>query len=99
MVTTKRAAWRSSKTLLDRVHELPGVESASLTTAVPMGYFNNADTLTIDGFEPPAGQAAPFAVYGVISPEYFRTLQIPLLRGQDFHGRGRQNCAARGDGE
>ena len=72
------------KALLDRVHELPGVESASLTTAVPMGYFNNADTLTIDGFDPPAGQAAPFAVYGMISPEYFRTLQIPLLRGRTF---------------
>ena len=72
------------KALLDRVHELPGVESASLTTAVPMGYFNNADTLTIDGFVPPAGQAAPFAVYGMISPEYFRTLQIPLLRGRTF---------------
>ena len=72
------------KTVLDRVRELPGVESASLTNAVPMGYFNDADTLTIDGFEPPAGQAAPFAFYGVISPDYFRTLQIPLLRGRTF---------------
>jgi len=72
------------KTVLDRVRELPGVESASLTNAVPMGYFNDADTLTIDGFEPPAGQATPFAFYGVISPDYFRTLQIPLLRGRTF---------------
>ena len=72
------------KTVLDRVRELPGVESASLTSAVPLGYFNNADTLTIDGFQPPPGQAAPFAAYSVITPDYFRTLQIPLVRGRTF---------------
>src|SRR5271163_4823600 len=72
------------KTLLDRVRELPGVESASLTSAVPMGYFDNADTLTIVGFNQPAGQPAPFAVYGLISPDYFHTLQIPLVRGRMF---------------
>jgi macrolide transport system ATP-binding/permease protein len=72
------------KTLIERVRELPGVESASLSTAVPMGYFNNADTLTIEGFEQPAGQAAPYAVYGLITSDYFRTMQIPLLRGRIF---------------
>jgi len=72
------------KTLLNRVRELPGVESASLTSAVPMGYFNNADTLTIEGFEQPAGQAAPYAVYGLITSDYFHTMQIPLLRGRIF---------------
>jgi putative ABC transport system permease protein len=72
------------KTLIERVRELPGVESGSLSTAVPMGYFNNADTLTIEGFEQPAGQAAPYAVYGLITSDYFRTMQIPLLRGRIF---------------
>jgi predicted permease len=72
------------KTLIERVRELPGVESASLTTAVPMGYFNNADTLTIEGFDQPAGQSAPYAVYGLITSEYFHTMQIPLLRGRIF---------------
>jgi macrolide transport system ATP-binding/permease protein len=72
------------KTLIERVRELPGVESASLSTAVPMGYFNNADTLTIEGFEQPSGQAAPYAVYGLITSDYFRTMQIPLLRGRIF---------------
>ena len=75
------------KNVLDRVRELPGVESASFTSAVPLGYFNNSDTLTIDGFEPPPGQPAPFGVYSVISPDYLRTLQIPLMRGRMFAGR------------
>jgi putative ABC transport system permease protein len=72
------------KTLLERVRELPGVESASLTSAVPMGYFNNADTLSIEGFDQPVGQPAPYAVYGLITSDYFRTLQIPLVRGRMF---------------
>ena len=38
------------KSLVERVKEMPGVESASLTTAVPLGYFSSADTLKIEGF-------------------------------------------------
>jgi putative ABC transport system permease protein len=72
------------KTVLDRVKELPGVESAGFTSSVPLGYFNNGDTLTIDGYESAPGQAPPYTVFSVISPEYLNTLQIPLLRGRQF---------------
>jgi len=72
------------KTTIERVRELPGVDSASFTTAVPMGYFNSSDSLTVDGFEPPKGQPAPFAIFSAISPDYFKTLGIPLVRGRAF---------------
>src|SRR5271154_6291202 len=72
------------KATLDRVRELPGVESAGFTTAVPLGYFNSTDTLKIEGFEAAPGQSAPFAVFAFISPDYLKTLQIPLLRGRQF---------------
>ena len=70
------------KSLVERVKEMPGVESASLTTAVPLGYFSSADTLKIEGFEPPPGQAEPFSIFAMISGDYLRTMKIPLLRGR-----------------
>jgi putative ABC transport system permease protein len=72
------------KTLLERVRVLPGVESASIANSIPMGYFNNQDTLTIDGYELPPGQPAPTVVYNVVSTDYFQTLRIPMLRGRVF---------------
>jgi predicted permease len=72
------------KNLLDRLRALPGVESVSTSSSVPMGYINNADTLIIDGYQPPPGQPAPFAFDSAITPDYLQTMGIPLLRGRSF---------------
>ena len=41
------------KNLLQRVRTLPGVVSASTANATPMGYYNNFDSLTVEGYQPP----------------------------------------------
>jgi putative ABC transport system permease protein len=80
------------KNLLARVSSLPGVVSASTATATPMGYYNNGDTLTIEGYQPPAGQPPPSALYNTISTDYFRTMQVPLLRGRAFTDADGENA-------
>lgn len=72
------------KNLLDRVRALPGVQSASIASSVPLGYINSADTLTIEGYQPPPDQPQPVSQYDVISPEYFKTLEIPMVHGRTF---------------
>src|ERR1700677_541288 len=72
------------KNLLARLSSLPGVVSASTATATPMGYYNNVDTLTIEGYQPPAGQPLPRSLYSTISTDYFRTMQVPMLSGRAF---------------
>jgi len=72
------------KTLLERVRTLPGIVSASTASSVPMSYYNNGDGLTIDGYQPPPGQAGAGAFYSVISPVYFETMRIALIRGRAF---------------
>jgi len=75
------------KTLLERVRTLPGVVSATSAMSIPMGLINNmSDTITISSYQPPPGQPVPSARYNIITTEYFRTLQIPLLRGRSFTG-------------
>jgi len=70
--------------LLQRVRALPGVESASTAASVPMGYYNNGDSVEIEGYQPPPSQPKPSMGYNAISPDYFETMRIPIVRGRLF---------------
>lgn len=73
-------------TLLQRVQDLPGVESAALTSAVPLQGDPQMNVgVRIEG-ESDATQPtfAPMASLLSVSPDYFRTLQTPLIAGRAF---------------
>ena len=70
--------------VLQQARHLPGAESASLAASVPMGYYNDATAIVINGYQPPANAPRPYAFDNAISPGYFTTMRIPLLRGRDF---------------
>ena len=80
------------KQLLERVRALPGIESASLALAVPMGYYNNGDTLLIPGYELPAGQPPPIVAFTQISPDYFKTMGIKIEQGRDITEADNENA-------
>jgi predicted permease len=62
----------------------PGVESVGAGTDLPWtGYDENFGGWTIEGKQPPPGEEN-HARYHVASPEYFRAMGIPLLRGRYF---------------
>ncbi len=69
--------------LLRRVGSLPGVRSAAVAMYLPMtGY---AGTPVQDAGKPPLRlNERLIATILVVTPEYFRTLQIPFRRGRDF---------------
>ena len=81
------------KSMLSRVRELPGVESASIASSIPMGLYGNQDSILIEGYEPPPGKPAPFMTYNAVSQDVLKTLGIPLLRGRAFTERDDQNAA------
>jgi len=70
--------------LLTRVRQIGGVETAATASSAPMGYYNNGDSLLIDGYQPPPGQPNPGSQYQVISGDYLGTMRIPLLEGRTF---------------
>ena len=68
--------------LLERLERLPGVTSAALTNGLPMQSINMFG-FHLDGKPlPPGGML--FADYRSVTPGYFGTLGIPLLRGRLF---------------
>jgi predicted permease len=69
--------------VLERVRSLPGVRSASLANWTPLGFSNDSDTFVPEGYVP-GPHEVPSAGVNTVSPGYFATTQIPILRGRDF---------------
>jgi putative ABC transport system permease protein len=66
-----------------RVGELPGVDSSSVATATPLeGSWSTP--FSIVGQPSLEESKRPEAQGFVVGPDYFRTMQIPLLRGRTF---------------
>ena len=70
--------------LLPRVRNLPGVESAAVATDLPLTHTGNSIYVTIEGRpDLPADQQVD-VITRVVSPDYFRTMEIPFVQGRDF---------------
>ena len=74
------------------VKALPGVESAGVSRGLPIGDWAGQFFTTADEPNPLAGHV-PDANYVVVSPDYFRTLDIPLRRGRSFNSHDTQTGA------
>jgi predicted permease len=70
--------------LIERIRTLPGVEAASLSHSTPLD--GNRTGMSIERIEDyeHEGRGHPSADLNVISREYFRTLNVPVLAGRDF---------------
>jgi predicted permease len=70
--------------LLERVRALPGVEAAAIATSVPLDIHG----LPVRGFtlegRAREDQSPDLALTNVVTPDYFRTMGIPVLAGRDF---------------
>lgn len=77
---------------IERVHSLPGVQSAGMVLSLPLG----GDTFNVwRGYIREGRPATPEengdAAFLVATPDYFQTLQIPLIDGRNFTDRDTQN--------
>ncbi len=72
--------------LLERVRALPGVTGAAAGSSVLLGRLPNSSSFTIEGRAEAIQQPLTF---DIITPDFFRVLQVPLLRGRLFSDRDR----------
>jgi predicted permease len=72
--------------ILERVSTLPGVTSATLAGNVPFLSGGSWD-LSIDGYTSAGGEKFVDTNTNQIGPNYFATMQIPLLSGREFTAR------------
>jgi putative ABC transport system permease protein len=70
--------------LVKKVEAVPGVESAAAINNLPLGGSNSSNQFLIEGLaEPPPGQEF-IGRNRSCTPNYFRTMGIPLLKGRAF---------------
>lgn len=70
--------------VLRNVKEVPGVESAGIITFLPLSFNGMNFSFSVEGQPSPSDMKLPFALFRVVSPDYFRAMGIPLLRGRYF---------------
>jgi macrolide transport system ATP-binding/permease protein len=71
--------------LLTRLRRTPGVESVSLAKRIPLGLKGTFSTssIMVEGYQPRKDEH-PWAYVNDVGPDYFHTMQIPLLQGREF---------------
>jgi putative ABC transport system permease protein len=70
--------------LLRRLRELPGVQSAGLTSFLPASDNNNNQTFVAEGYVAPKGANMNLATVAQVVGDYLPAMGIPLLRGRFF---------------
>ncbi|MPZ18744.1 MAG: FtsX-like permease family protein [Luteitalea sp.] len=68
--------------LLENVGTLPGVRSVGGINHLPLAGDLWSWPFTIEGRPKPRPGESPLAVYRIVTPGYFATMRIPLLRGR-----------------
>lgn len=67
----------------DRLRTLPGVQSVGMTTAVPVGGSGGTIRFLVEGRPTAAGQEDECDII-TVTPGYFSTLKVPLIKGRLF---------------
>jgi len=83
-----------TRTAIERLSTLPGVESVSAATSIPFGNSWDVRGLQLGGAPPPANAATSLAegkelhaIYDVVGANYFHTIGLHLQRGREFERR------------
>jgi predicted permease len=77
--------------VLERLNNLPGVESAALISHLPIAEQGYNGNVLVEGKTYPPNES-PLVEYRVASQEYFQTVNIPLLRGRSFSNEERDDA-------
>jgi putative ABC transport system permease protein len=67
-----------------RVAQLPGVESSAATVILPLSGSNSDSSFAIEGRAMRPNEPGPDEEIRVVTPNYFRVLQTPLMAGRFF---------------
>jgi predicted permease len=76
------------KKLMQRVREVPGVKSATLSSSIPMNNWGG-ETVIPEGHQFPRGQESATVWASTVDENYFQTLGISLIQGRAFQSADR----------
>ncbi len=69
--------------LAGKLESLPGIQAVALSSRVPLGFGGGSTSVKPEGYVSQPNESMETQV-AIISPNYFKTLQIPMAKGRDF---------------
>jgi putative ABC transport system permease protein len=69
---------------LERMRQVPGVIAVGATSTMPFGGDWSTGSFNIEGYTPGPNQPGPWGDIRIVSPEFFRTMRIPIEQGRVF---------------
>jgi macrolide transport system ATP-binding/permease protein len=76
--------------LMNRLRATPGVDSVSCEQYVPLWFYGrSARRPTIEGYTPRPNEDMNIDI-NIVGPDYFHTMQIPIVAGRDFSTSDRE---------
>lgn len=82
--STQPAVDAFNKELLLRLRQIPGAQSAGLTSFLPASGNNSNQAFVVDGYIPSKSEGINLATPVNVIGDYFQAMKIPLLRGRFF---------------
>jgi len=91
----KKRGVQLARTIVDQIRHDPRVAGADLNEWIPLGFGGEARTIVVDGRDANDDHNRRFANYSPITPGYFETMGISILRGRNFNEHDSEENAAR----
>ncbi|HKO98500.1 MAG TPA: ABC transporter permease [Pyrinomonadaceae bacterium] len=80
--------------LLENIRGLPGVEASAAASGLPLGNNGSQTSYTIEGQPPPPKDQTPLMELSLVTPDYFKAMNIPLKSGRFFTDRDDRSFVA-----
>ena len=86
--------WNFHRQVVERLREVPGVQSASLVRGLPFSGNGGTVSIVLPDREPPPKGMEPEVMFNTAMPNYFETIGIPLVKGRVFGNEDQANTPA-----
>ncbi len=70
--------------LTARLNAAPGVDAAAAISILPLSGMDSGEGVTVEGHVSSGGEDAPIVQRREITPDYFKVMGVPLLKGRVF---------------
>ena len=78
------------KQVIERIEALPGVQSAAVTSVLPLSSNFDGRALAVEDRPRPRGEEISVDLY-IVTPGYLRTMAIPLMKGRQLSEQDTEN--------
>jgi putative ABC transport system permease protein len=85
------AQWAFHRQVMDRIQQVPGVQSVALVRGLPFSGNGATTAITLPDREAPPKGREPEVMFNSATPNYFETIGIPFVKGRLFDDHDQPN--------